>query len=337
MSLNETINAIMRGNDSTEDKERALIGLGISRGEIERLKTYYHITETPQPRRRPTAQRVRRAQRTAPQPTTETTTETQPAEVLWHDLRLRYSFGVEIECGVSARRFASAARRNNVTYYRERYNHVDNERYFKFVSDGSLRVENSTECVSPVLRGTDGLQRLQNVCTALVQSGAKIDKTCGLHVHIGAKDFTPKHYYNVFYNYKAIERIVDSFMAVSRRENNNIYCKSLNALTPFEVADNMRTYDVCNEIFTRCDRSRYYKVNAHAFGRHQTIEFRQHQGSVEFDKIANWIKFLQLFVAYSEDNVIAEGSITTIDDLPFLTKELKEYYKNRKIQLNNQL
>ena len=78
--------------------------------------------------------------------------------------------------------------------------------------------------------------------------------------------------------------------------------------------------------------SRYYKINSHAYIRHQTIEFRQHSGTTDYEKISNWIAFLAALVKYSEKNEIT--ACATIDEIPFLNAEQKAYFNNRRASLN---
>jgi hypothetical protein len=78
--------------------------------------------------------------------------------------------------------------------------------------------------------------------------------------------------------------------------------------------------------------SRYYKINGHAYFRHQTIEFRQHSGTTDYTKISMWIAFLAALTKYSEKNEIT--SCNSIDEIPFLNAEQKAYFNNRRAALN---
>ena len=80
------------------------------------------------------------------------------------------------------------------------------------------------------------------------------------------------------------------------------------------------------------DYDRYYKVNAVAYDRHKTIEFRQHSGTIEYEKISNWVMFLARLVEYSYKNEIA--SCESIEEIPFLKEREKEYFINRRAALN---
>ena len=83
-----------------------------------------------------------------------------------------------------------------------------------------------------------------------------------------------------------------------------------------------------SDIFDAMNGNRYFKVNACSYARHQTIEFRQHQGSTDFEKISNWVNFCAKLVAWSKKNVL-NSEVNSIDDIPFLTAKEKSFFKSR--------
>ena len=200
---------------------------------------------------------------------------------------------------------------------------TDNREYFKFVSDSSIsRTQGQEgepiECVSPVLDNNDGFGKLKKCCESLNAAGAYVNRSTGLHVHIGAQNLNGEQYVNVFKNYQKLENVIDSFMAPSRR--NSRWAKSL---WRFDFSDcyspegvELRMHD------------RYFKVNPESYSRHNTIEFRQHQGSTDFTKIKNWVNFCAKLVQWSMSNVF-ESEVTSIDEIPFLTKTEKNFFKRR--------
>ena len=129
--------------------------------------------------------------------------------------RFVYTFGVEIEC-VHAERNAliEAGRQNGVDIHSEGYNHTDNKSYFKIVSDASVGGDvDPNEVVSPVLNGnTNGMATLKKAIKSLDAVGARVNSTCGLHVHIGAAKLTGEQYVNVFKNYQKLERLIVSWL-----------------------------------------------------------------------------------------------------------------------------
>ena len=252
-SLSENIKSIMDAKVSDRTKKRSLIKLGLRQHEVEFIFAQAKV---------------------------------QGSNFDFAKL----TFGVEIEAyGFTRQSLINAATANALTVRSESYNHDDNERYFKIVSDGSLTGENSNEIVSPILNGENGLNSLKSLCSALATVGASVNRSCGLHVHIGASSMTDAHYIRIFKNYQAIETAIDTFMPTSRRANNNGFCMSLQGINFSRCTTKRDVYDIF--------RSRYYKVNAHAFIRHNTVEFRQHSGTTDFAKIEAWVKFLAKLVA----------------------------------------
>lgn len=233
-----------------------------------------------------------------------------------------FTFGVEIECLMMRSRFIERARENRMQYEYQGYNHTDNRQYFKFVSDSSIHGNNPIECVSPILEGNDnGFESLKNCCKTLNEADAKVNRSTGLHVHIGVSGMTDLWFINVFKNYQKLESIIDTFMAPSRRRDNNTFCKSLQGFV-FDFA--------CNTIadVQRKLNSRYYKVNPMSINRHGTIEFRQHQGTTDFEKISNWVRFCAKLVQWSKENVL-NNEILSIDNIPFITESEKAFFKSR--------
>lgn len=238
-----------------------------------------------------------------------------------------FTFGVEIECNVAHGAIRTAAQTTGMQYEYQGYNHNDGHAFFKFVTDGSVRGENAIECVSPVLKGADGKRSLKNALFTLNQAGATVNRSCGLHVHIGAGNLTPEQYANVFANYYHLEPLIDTFMANSRRANNNTYCASLRNHPGLL---DCKTNDA---VMAELNFDRYHKVNPMSLGRHRTIEFRQHQGSTDAKKILNWVMFCGKLVEWSKKHRF-DADVTSIDAIPFLTPTEKRFFKSRATQLN---
>lgn len=240
-----------------------------------------------------------------------------------------FTFGVEIECyNVNQSLLIEKLIAKGINIRCEGYNHNDSEEYYKIVSDGSLIGNNTCEVVSPILKGQSGLESLEIVCDTLNEIGAKVNRSCGLHIHFGAQSFEIQRWQNIYVNYSRLENIIDSFMPISRRANNNCFCRSI-ALQPRLEATILHCNSLDEIVAFFC--SRYYKINAEAYNRHHTIEFRQHSGTVEFKKVSMWLSFLKKLLTYSKNHTVE--NCTTIDDIPFLTKTEKDYFKQRINQL----
>ena len=238
------------------------------------------------------------------------------------------TFGVEIECyNVVREEIAQRLREAGIACYVEGYNHTDHTDHFKVVTDASLCGNDTAEVVSPILKGQAGMQTLEKVCKVLNEINAKVNKSCGLHVHFGLNNVDFKTYRNIFINYAKCENVIDSFMPQSRR--NNTYCQSFRAHgNIYELLMGACSREDIADIFSR---DRYYKVNPVAYRRHNTIEFRQHSGTVDFAKISNWIEFLKGLISYSRTSRVE--CARSIDDIPFINAERKAYYNMRKAAL----
>ena len=134
---------------------------------------------------------------------------------------------------------------------------------------------------------------------------------------------------NIYLNYAGFENEIDEIMPQSRRANNNHFCKSLKNVVNLQSKIQAATsLDKIAQIF---DHSRYFKINPESYSRHNTIEFRQHSGTIEFEKISNWILFLHNLVDYSKNNIATDYSFEGFK--AFNQAEIISFYHNRKNDL----
>lgn len=237
-------------------------------------------------------------------------------------------FGIEIEAyNVTRPKLVSALRSLGVAVESESYNH-DSRNHWKIVSDASINGQLGFELVSPILQGEAGLEEVAKVCQALKTTNAYINKSCGFHVHFDAREMNLNSWKNLYKNYASLENTIDSFMPVSRRANNNTYCKSLKVANLNRSLDQATSLTKIEDIF---GGSRYFKINPISHRRHNTVEFRQHSGTVEFEKISNWLRFLHNLVDYSKTKVIETANFETMAD--FNQPEIVSYFHNRKQEL----
>lgn len=254
---------------------------------------------------------------------------TCPSAPRTHTPEISFTYGVEIECIANHYDIYNAVTAKGVEIadhfdgWMGHSNRSHTEHSYKIMSDGSVRdgLTAGSEVVTPVLKGAKGFKSLKTVCEALKSIGAKVNKTCGLHVHIGAADLTSEQYANVFVNYMYIEKAIDKFMAESRRSNNASYARSL--------FNNGLGYSTTREdIYSKIANSRYYKVNACSYAAHKTIEFRQHQGTTNYTKIRAWVLFVGKLVEWSKTHRLT-NLIEDINEIPFLTAREKNYFAKR--------
>ena len=259
-------------------------------------------------------------------------------------------FGIEIEFTMPHRAQTLATRLGTVgiTCVPESYNHRLRS-YWKIVTDGSLNAASgyrALELVSPPLKGRDGLAQLEAVCGVLNELDAKINRSCGLHVHHDAADFDMDAWRTVVKTYVKYEHIIDMLMPPSRRANVNGYCHSLRgtwsggytreALWPKIEAANT-VWQLC-QIFN----TRFIKLNLESFNVHNTVEFRQHAGTTNFTKIAAWVALTQGIVTRARAHRLIRLRAT---DKPFdslmrsvgATPHVWNYYRERYMENGGEL
>lgn len=239
------------------------------------------------------------------------------------------TFGIELEVyGATRDRILAEMRRLGIQVEGESYNH-NTRGHWKIVSDSSISGANGNEIVSPVLTGVDGMEQVKKVCLALNRAGAKVNTSCGFHVHFGANDLNMDHFRALFQSYIELEGKIDEMMPSSRRNNANTYCKSLTSIATSKSAAlaKIRSARTISEMSSAFSGSRYFKLNIQSFQRHGTIEFRQHSGTTQFSKVKNWILICARLLEYAKQNGV------TNDLNHFLNESLQDYIADRAADL----
>lgn len=211
--------------------------------------------------------------------------------------------GVEIEFfGVNYLTVLEALRRKGIAVSYEGYTHVVMDSW-KLVTDVSVNSSNTglgkgLELVSPILYGDEGLDELQIVMDTLNSIGAKVDKSCGLHVHHDVADYEIQNFvslHNLYYNY---QKAIDSVLPKSRRtEQINRYCRPLSKKDLMQMQEPRSINSFASWMGTR-----YLVLNSQSYVKYGTIEFRQHSGTVEFEKLEAWIVLTHCMVNYCRHN-----------------------------------
>jgi len=197
-------------------------------------------------------------------------------------LQRRLKFGIEIEVndGKHTREeIAQAIRNKGVEAYEEGYNHCTRN-YWKVITDSSC----GYEVVSPVLYGMEGLNELQRVCEALKEVGCEVDVSCGLHVHHDITDLSFEQVKNIYKIYYKHAEAIEQILPISRRLGARGYAKSLD-IHIMNLIEQARTIDELRYYLT----DRYWALNFTSYTKYGTIEFRQHSGTIEFEKMKNWV------------------------------------------------
>lgn len=197
-------------------------------------------------------------------------------------LQRRLKFGIEIEVlegNYTREQIAQAIRNKGVEAYEEGYNHLTRA-YWKVITDSSC----GYEVVSPVLYGLEGLNELQKVCEALNEVGCEVDMRCGLHVHHDIDDLNLEQIKNIYRIYDKHGEAIEQILPKSRRLGARGYAKVLDYRI-MSIIEQVQTINELRNYLT----DRYWTLNFTSYTKYGTIEFRQHSGTTEFEKMANWV------------------------------------------------
>lgn len=146
------------------------------------------------------------------------------------------------------------------------------------------------EFYSPILRGDRGLVAIENVCKFASANRWQVSRACGYHLHIDMRRTTDAERVAVLSGYAATREFWGALVPETRRSNH--YCGIDQCLTnPADLLG--ASWD---RIASRCG-SRYAWLNvASAYSSHRTFEVRLHTGTLNRDKIVNWVRAHLLFV-----------------------------------------
>jgi argonaute-like protein implicated in RNA metabolism and viral defense len=119
-------------------------------------------------------------------------------------------------------------------------------------------------------------------------------------------------------------------MPQSRRGSNNFFCKSMRVNGTTSRIDHCRDLEDIERLVTH--RDRYYKLNTRSYWKHKTVEYRQHSGSIDFEKISNWLLFTARLTEYSLQGFeLANDSLEETEK--FLDENILNYIRRRTQQL----
>lgn len=136
---------------------------------------------------------------------------------------------------------------------------------------------------------------IDSVCKIIKDCDGKVNKTCGLHVHL---DMRNRDYETVYNNFYCIQDIMFKMQPESRHKNN--YCKKMSR-------------------FIKEPRDRYYAINKTAYDKYRTLEIRLHDGSIDAKEIKMWTYFL-INIANMKNKLLRKVSKVDKLDLPDIVK-----------------
>lgn len=182
-------------------------------------------------------------------------------------------------------------------------------RTWKVVRDSSIITEGGEQCelVTPILTYAD-IETLQEIIRKLRKAGAKVNGSCGVHVHIGAQGLTAQAIRNLVNTVASREELFFRALQVDEARKNH-YCQPVdkNFLTALN-AQKPATLDELKAIWYGDDRdhdyhyhcSRYHALNLHATFTKGTVEFRWFNGTLHAGEIKTAVQISCALVAFAK-------------------------------------
>jgi hypothetical protein len=123
------------------------------------------------------------------------------------------------------------------------------------------------------------------VSMVLAANNCAVDKSCGLHVHLDARNDDARSMFDKLLGHQAT---LFALVPASRRDNQ--YCRRTTK----------KDY---------CRGSRYKSINSTAYNKFKTLEVRLHGGTIDPNKIINWVSLLTT-IAYNPVEITKSRTVT---------------------------
>lgn len=211
---------------------------------------------------------------------------------------LKFGLELEVISSISEREMINALREAGIMVNTPNGTH-ELVPGWKVVYDSSIGSSRSHpygfELVSPPSIDFDDLEK---ICKVLKEKNVKVNKSCGMHVHHDINELKRQQIIRIYNFYNKYEKIIDGLVNEDRAGNQ--FCKPIS-----RIISEVNACDTKEQLLRNIggkgrmgyyNNIRYYKLNLRSFIYYGTIEFRQHNGSVNFEEIKNWIQFTHKIV-----------------------------------------
>ncbi len=212
---------------------------------------------------------------------------------------------------------------------------------WKFISDGSItaqrRIEESmvpaeeeyrTEMVSPKLTYAE-MGKLQEVVRCLCENGARVNSSCGQHVHVDASNHTARSLKNALTIMYSKEDILFKALKVQTGRE-SLYCQKVRPAV-LEKIRRMPNSNISMEKLKRVwyegrddsneyyNWTRYYALNLHAVFSKGTLEWRCFESTLHAGKVRANITLALAIFAQAINQKCTHMKKTEITDNPCFT------------------
>jgi len=173
-------------------------------------------------------------------------------------------------------------------------------RRWRVMADASLNADRSrqAEVVSPILTYAD-LETLQEVVRAVRKSGAKVDASCGIHIHVDAARFDAAGLRNLVKIVNKQEQLIEHALGITEARRAR-WCRGIdqNFLATIERQRptnleqmNRAWYGYHNRAPQHYDHTRYHGVNLHNVWFRGTVEYRWFEATLHAGQIKAYVQF----------------------------------------------
>ncbi len=244
---------------------------------------------------------------------------------------LAYKFGVEIEC--------------IMPYSESSFEDQLNSTKWKTSEDGSIDAEDNAGIevkTNGAVSYSDLQTNIKELCQLMSDNSVYTNSSCGYHVHISNNNFFDNLYIQrLILVWASIEDILLATQPRSRL--NNQYCRRY--LKKF-IDDKTKNTDKMPKgkeklISKLGSTDRYTALNLSSLKKHGTIEVRLHAGTVNKEKILNWVNLLLSIYEYTDKRYnknellelfttpISQTKIDKVFSMLKLPDELARFYNSR--------
>ena len=200
----------------------------------------------------------------------------------------------------------------------------DTGRKWKVVSDASIQCQSreertasrlyAVEVVSPICKYED-INTIQELVRELRRGGARVNDSCGIHIHVDASRHDPKTLRNIVNIMASKEDLL--YKALRVQIDREYYCQKadlrfledVNLKRPKSMSEfETLWYNGSSRRGIHYDSTRYHALNLHSVFSKGTIEFRMFNSTLHAGEVKSYI---QLCLAISHQALIQQRAMRT--------------------------
>ncbi len=171
-------------------------------------------------------------------------------------------------------------------------------RIWNVVRDGSLSGFDNGEIVSPILTTAD-MDNLQAIVRAVRNAGARVDASCGIHVHVDGSQFTARTLTNLVTLVDRREKMFHRAFGVAAHRADRYaklvsrdFVARLESSKPTTLAGVQSAWYGAFGSPHRYHESRYHGLNLNSFFYRGTVEFRYFNGTLHAGEVKTYVQFV---------------------------------------------